>query len=84
MIYIILSIVGIMATLLVNSEWSTKGQAIFILTSIIIGQSLFFGIYFFLENQGLLVIEKGDPSFERQISWFEISLYFTMISWYGG
>lgn len=78
MIYIILTIIGIIATLIVKSTWSQKGQIIFIFSVLILGLLLFFGITYLLEETD--IIEKGDSSFLTQIPWLEIGLYFSMIA----
>ena len=78
MIYIILTVIGLIATLLIKSDWSEKTQIIFVLSTLLLGLILYFGISLVLENIG--IIEKGDSSFLAHIPWIEIGLYFSMIA----
>lgn len=78
MVYIILSILGILATITVKSKWNYKIQTFFMFFVLIIGSFLFLGIVFSLEYMG--IIEKGAASFFVQIPWIEIALYFVMIA----
>lgn len=79
MIYIVLSIIGIVALWLVRLEWSKKGQITFILTVLIGGLVLFLcADFFFLQPQD--VTQRGLSSFLTQLPWFEIGLYFVMLA----
>ncbi|GAK61686.1 hypothetical protein U27_01587 [Candidatus Vecturithrix granuli] len=78
MIYIVLSLIGILATLVIRDTWGQKKQIAAILCSLLLGGILFLGVYYLLEETG--IIEKGGSSFWAKISWREIGLYFSMIA----
>ncbi len=77
MIYIILSVIGILALLAVQPKWNENTQVIFVVSSIFIGLATCLATWFILENTG--VIEKGISSFWSQIPYLEIGLFFSMI-----
>ncbi|MBN2090701.1 hypothetical protein JW964_13905 [candidate division KSB1 bacterium] len=77
MVYLILTITGIVATLLVKKAWSQKTQIIFILLALVLCLVLFFSIKFIFQTYD--IVEKGDSSLFSQIPWLEIALYFIMI-----
>ena len=79
MVYIILSIIGILAVLLLKSNWTQKRQIIFIFAILTIGLIIIISInfFFFYKND---VIEKGISSFlKKEIPWLDIGLYFIML-----
>lgn len=79
MIYIVLSIIGIVALWLVRLEWGWKRQITFILTVLIGGLVLFLcAVFFFFQPQD--VTQRGLSSFLTQLPWFEIGLYFVMLA----
>lgn len=77
MIYLILSLSGVIATSVIKSTWSLKRQVSFILSALFLVLIIFWGIDFMLENSS--IIEKTDSSVWDKIPWFDIILYFTMI-----
>ena len=77
MSYLILSALGIIATLIVSSTWGQKRQLSFILAVIVCGASLLLGIFLILDYTGF--IEKGGTSFWAKVPWREIVLYFSML-----
>jgi hypothetical protein len=76
MVYIVLSIIGIVAVLVVRPEWSNKRQIGFVLASIVGGLVLFLCVEFFREPD---FTSRGVSSFLAQIPWLEISCYFVML-----
>lgn len=79
MVYIALSIAGIIAVGIVRPEWSKKAQIIFILAVIAVGLVLFVGadfLFFWPQD----VTHRGVFSFLAQIPWLEISLYLLMLA----
>jgi len=77
MIYIVLTLVGVLATFAIKDTWGQKRQIVFILCSLPLGLVLFLAVYYFLEESG--AIEKGVMSIWTQVPWREIGLYFSMI-----
>lgn len=79
MVYIILSIMGILAVLLLKSNWTQKRQITFIFAILAIGLIIVISINLsFFYKDG--VIEKGISSFlKEEIPWLEIGLYFIML-----
>ena len=77
MIYIVLTILGIIASLTVKRAWSVKNQ-LFYVSFIIITGFLFCLIASFLIG-GTEGIDKGTPIFDV-IPWVEAGLYFSMLA----
>lgn len=76
--YIILFLIGIVATILMKSTWSKRKQIFFIFSSLIFGLLLFYGIGYILEYFG--AIKKSGFSFFARIPWLDIILFFCMIA----
>jgi surface polysaccharide O-acyltransferase-like enzyme len=76
MAYIILTIVGVAALLLVKKDWQQKKQIIFVCSIIFVGALVYVLIDIFV-LQSRNNITKGD--FFAKIPWFEIGLYFVML-----
>ncbi|MEW6607596.1 MAG: hypothetical protein AB1414_09095 [bacterium] len=76
MVYIALTIIGIVAVWVVRPGWSKKAQIAFILASIAGGLVLFLCADFFRAQD---VSKRGISSFWAQIPWLEISLYLLML-----
>lgn len=77
MAYLILSILGLIAVLLVKSDSNRKKQVIFIF-AVIVGGSIAYIIIDLMMRPD--VIEKGPSSMLSEIAWLEISLYFVMLA----
>jgi hypothetical protein len=72
--YVILSLIGIVAVLVLKSDWNWKQQMGFILSAIIIGSIVLVIIEKLNSN-----IHKGPPSAD-DISWFEMFSYLCMVA----
>ena len=77
MAYIILSIIGLVAVVLVKSNWNREKQAIFFLSMLLGGLIVYIIIDLMAKPD---VIEKGPASWVAEIPWFEIGLYFVMLA----
>ena len=76
MAYIVLSIIGLLALVLVKKDWQQKKQIIFICSIIILGALIYVLIdIFILQSQN--GITKGN--FFAKIPWLEIGLYLIML-----
>jgi hypothetical protein len=75
--YIILSIIGLVALILVKSNWNRKKQIIFFFSVLIGGLSVYIIIDLMAKPD---VIEKGPASWMAEIPWFEMGLYFIMLA----
>ncbi len=76
MIYIVLTIIGIVAVWVVRPGWSKKAQIIFILSAIVGSLVLFLCADFFRAQD---VTQRGISSFLTQIPWLDIGCYFVML-----
>jgi len=76
MAYIVLSIVGLLALVLVKKDWQQKRQIIFVCLVIFLGALVYVLIDVFILQSGN-GITKGD--FFDRIPWLEIALYFIML-----
>jgi len=77
MAYVILSLIGLAAVLLVGSNWKQHKQILFISMAIVCGTVLY--VIIDLNFTGGMV-EKGSGSFWENIPWKEIGLYFAMVA----
>jgi hypothetical protein len=76
MAYIVLSVIGVLAVLLVSQSWKQKSQAIFILAALGIGLAVYLAVDRFVLAPRDVVV-KG--SWTQQIPWWDIGLYFMMV-----
>jgi hypothetical protein len=76
MAYIVLSIIGLLALVLVKKDWQQKKQIIFICSIIILGALIYVLIDIFI-LQSRNGITKGN--FFAKIPWLEIGLYLIML-----
>jgi len=76
MVYLALSIIGIVAVWAVRPGWSKKAQIVFILAAIAGGLVLFLCADFLRAQD---ITQRGISTFWVQIPWLEISLYFVML-----
>ncbi len=77
MLYITLSLIGIVSTLLIRPKWSLKVQIFFVLSTIILGFFLFSGYGLLFKDSPM--IAKSGSSFWNQTPWLEVILYFAML-----
>lgn len=78
MAYIVLSIIGLTALLLVNKNWQQKRQIIFVCLIIVGGGVLYLLVDIFaLQSNGGTT--KGIEDIFSKIPWLEVGLYFIML-----
>lgn len=78
MAYLFLTVLGVVAVLLVSSQWTVRKALTVILLIIIAGGIGFSIIDVFVLSDGE-TISKGPAAF-KGISWFDMALYFVMIA----
>jgi hypothetical protein len=78
MAYIVLTIVGIMALILVKKEWRENKKIIFVGATIFLS-ALVYALIDALVLQAGGPSTKGDKSFFAKIPWLDIGLYLVMV-----
>lgn len=78
MAYIVLTIVGLLALLLVKKDWRQNKQIIFVCAIILLSALVYSSIdVLILQPDGAAT--RGDTSFFAKIPWLDISLYLVMV-----
>jgi hypothetical protein len=80
MVYIVLSVIGIIAVILIRQSWSYKRQTVFMLSFLAIGLLAYIVFDYYFLGPANTHIWKGSDSVLSDMPWLEIGLYFVMLS----
>ncbi|NIO87683.1 MAG: hypothetical protein GTN53_44295 [Candidatus Aminicenantes bacterium] len=78
MVYIILTIAGWIAVIIVKKEWSEAKQVLFILSVLLAGMLGYLAVDFLVLEEGQ-VISKGVGEVLANLPWEDIGMFFSML-----
>ncbi|MCP4218754.1 MAG: hypothetical protein GY765_29250 [bacterium] len=77
MVYIVLTIIGLLAAVLLKETWEKNKQLMFMLAAVLLGTAGYIAFDIIASDNGG-VISKGTEDIWAQIPWKDIGMYFCM------
>jgi hypothetical protein len=78
MAYIVLTLTGLIALLIVKKEWPEAKQVIFILSVLMTGLAVYLAVEILFQGNRQ-VISKGDGGLLANLPWQDIGMFFSML-----